>query len=141
MQLYTIGKFLAQALPNGYHHGFDAGHGAGQPGYIEVEILVIEVVNDFFTDDHFEDFEVHHAACIWVWLSFYTNVQIKIVPVEVGVGAFAKGFQVSLIAPIGVPQPVSGIEVFFAGEVEDRHRFAVQNYCLFLTSSRRKVSG
>lgn len=105
--------------------------GAGEPAFhevdIEVEVAVVDTLYDDVFDEAAECFGVVDEACIGVGGAFYGDVQLVVVAMPVGVGAFAKYFCVLRFGPVLVVQAVGGIEMLDPSKV---------NHCCFIVTAK-----
>lgn len=88
---------------------------------VEVQVLVVELVDDFRADDCAQLFQVDHKARFGTRNTFDGNKNIVIVSMPVFVAAFTEHLFIFLITPVLTPQFVGGIEVFFSDDVNCFH--------------------
>jgi hypothetical protein len=82
---------------------------------------VVQWILHLYLDDVPQILEVHAIARFLSRRTLYGDVELVIVAVPIGIGAFAEDFEVSLLGPIVVPQFVGGIESGAAGDVNVFH--------------------
>lgn len=85
---------------------------------VYVEIFVIELVYHFPANEGAEALEVHHEACLRVWMTLYGGYKLEIVAMPVFVGTGAKYLRVLLGCPLRIVELVGGVKMFFTGDVD-----------------------
>ena len=90
-------------------------------GHIDVQVPVIQWLLDMLLDDVFQVLQIHAVARVLGRNPFHSHVQLIVVAMPIGVGAFAEHFEVFGLVPFVVPQLVGGIESGAAGDVDVLH--------------------
>ncbi len=112
MQFHPFGEMRNQLVPDADHEVLDRTHLAGHKIHIEVQVLVIEFFDDVFVDDGAEFLHIVHETGIRVGITLDRNVQLKIVPMPVLVGAAPENGIVLLLRPPRVIQLVGRVKMF-----------------------------
>ena len=89
--------------------------------HIDVQVPVIQWLLDMLLDDVFQVLQIHAVARVLGRNPLHRHVQLVVVAVPVGVGAFAEHFEVLGLVPFVIPQLVGGIESGAAGDVDVLH--------------------
>ena len=89
--------------------------------HVNVQVFVVHGLLDLLFDDVLEIFQIHAVARVLCRLALDGHVQLVVVAVPVGVGAFAKDLEVFGLIPIVIPQLVGGIESGATGDVDVLH--------------------
>ncbi len=117
----TIRNGAFELLPDGDDQHFRGRLLPFQEGHVQVQVFVVDGLLDPFLDDVLELLQIHAVARVFGGLALDGHVQLVVVAVPVGVGAFAKDLHVFGLVPILVPQFVGGIEMSAAGDVNVLH--------------------
>ncbi len=105
-------------------HGHDVFNGrnlSGEERYVEIEILVIELIHDFRPDDTAEALEVTDESGLGIRPAFDGHEEREIMSVPVPVGAFSKDFLILRLRPVRAAELMGSIEVFFPCNIADGH--------------------
>lgn len=78
---------------------------------IQVQVFMVKAPLDLLFDDVLEHLQIDQVARHGVYFSADLDLQLIIVAVVIGVIAQPEDLLILLIAPVGIVQPVGGIEV------------------------------
>lgn len=79
---------------------------------------MVEVVDNFGTDEGTQFLEIDDEACFRVWIPSHGDDKVEVVAVPVLVGTGAKYFEVFLLRPGRVIQLVRCVKVLFSAYVD-----------------------
>src|SRR5579875_2405164 len=103
-------KGRLQPLPELDDQVLSGGNALAQPGHVVVEMAMVDLVNNFAVHDLAQLGQVHQHARVWVWFATQGHLQGVVMPVPVGIGAFAVKLPVFTLAEGFAPEPMRGAE-------------------------------
>jgi len=93
---------------------FGGGVDVGELGYIQVEVLVVEVIEHMLLDGGGQHAKVDDIANLWIHCTTDAHDEFVVVAMEIGVVAFAVNARIVCIAHRWVVDAVRGIEMLMA---------------------------
>ena len=115
MQFDISRQMRYQPFPYRYGYVFHRWQHPFQKRNVYIEILVIEMHNDFVLNNDLKTLEIHYEAGVFGRSSFDRNIQIKIVSMPVFVCTFSKQFLVFFFTETRIEQFVGCIKMGSAG--------------------------
>lgn len=109
---------LLQLLPDANDQVFRRAHFALHEIHIQVEVLVIHLFDDIFTDDLAQFLYIEHETGVGIGLAPDGHIQLIIMSMPVLIGAFAKDFLILLTAPAWVIELMCRIEMLQARQID-----------------------
>src|SRR5690606_27772951 len=82
--------------------------------YIQIEIFMIEWQLYFFVNEICENFHIYHISGLRIYFARYVHNELVIMPVIIGIIAFAKHACVLSFIPLRIVQSVCCIEMSFS---------------------------
>jgi hypothetical protein len=98
----AIGKLWRQLIPYTNHQVFYGTDFALHKLYIYIQIFVVELFYDKFLDDDTQFFYIENKTGVRTGIAAKGYVKLKIMPMPVFIGTFAKNGFILGFAPVGV---------------------------------------
>src|SRR5882757_11479830 len=105
---------------------------------------MVKLFNNIIINDGFQLFQIYQVARCVCNFAFNGYKQVVIMPMPVGIGAFAKYFVIFFSAPFLTVHPVSGIKMFLARYVYHHNicgcKYTKQKYvsCFILAVKKKQ---
>lgn len=114
----NLGRQLRlQLIPYPEDEVLDRTHLPSHEVHVQVKVTVVKLLYDIVLDDPAKQFGINDEARIGVRLTFYGNVQFKVMPMPVVIGASSKNLIILLPGPCRVKELMSSVEVFYPSKI------------------------
>src|SRR4029077_19486530 len=101
---------------------FRRGVQLGEPGNVQIEVLVVQVPQQALGGDLLDTLDVHHIPRDRVNVALHRDLEVVVVAVEVGIAAHTERRLVLQVGQTPVEEPVGGVEMHAAGDHATGHR-------------------